>query len=52
MALAPVQKIYGDAAHRNFAIQKNKGKGAPIVRQSDQTLSSEAITLVGNTISL
>jgi hypothetical protein len=50
--LAPVQKIvqkiYGDAAHHNFEIEKKAYKGAPIGRTSGQISRTEPIPMVGN----
>ncbi len=51
-SLTPVQKIYGDAGHRNFEIEKKTCESVPITRPSDQTSSSEAILLVGNIFSV
>ena len=50
--LTPVQKIYGDAAQRNFEIEKKAYKGAPIGRTSGQISRTEPIPMVGNNISL
>ena len=40
---SPGPKIYGDIGHHNLDIKKKVYEGAPIMRPSDQTSSSEAI---------